>query len=128
MLLDEIGQFLIDQNLVGGATGWTLAKGWMPPEPNKVVGVFEYPGEPPFAGRIEIDIPAFQIRVRAEKEDYVAARTEIEAIYLALHGYSGTLSGVYYVMITALASPLPLGRDENERPEIVQNFSAKRSR
>lgn len=127
MLLDEIGTYLTNQGVVGGATGWTLAKAYMPPSPDQVVALFETGG---FAPELPVDLdrPTFQVRVRGTKMDYPGARAKIDQVVTELHKFQGTLSGVYYVMIAAMQSPMPLGYDENERPELAVNFRALRSR
>lgn len=128
MLLDEIGTHLVNQGIVGGATGWTLAKAHMPPDPDQVVALFETPGLAPFPPGIELDKPGIQVRVRAARKRYDLARSKLAEVYAALHGFTGNLSLNYYVMILALSSALPLGEDTNERPEIAQNYIVYRSR
>lgn len=127
MLLDEIGAQLSGLGLVGGASGWTLAKGYVPPDPDHVVTLFETPGQPPEAA-VDMDHVGFQVRVRGSVKEYDVARAQLESIYAALHKLTGTLSGTYYVSILASSGPLPLGEDQSERPEIVQNYLCQRSR
>lgn len=127
-LLDEIGDYLTAQGLVGGATGWTLALSQMPTSPDKIVAIFETPGRAPLP-RVEMDMPAFQVRVRGTVRGYADARTKLAAVQAVLHGLANTsLSGVYYVSILAQGSAISMGNDENNRPEISQNYLARRSR
>lgn len=126
-LLEDLGTQLTGLGLVGGGSGWTLAKGFLPPDPDQVVALFETPGLAPEAA-VDLDRPGFQVRVRGHRKEYDVARVKLEAIYAALHKLTGTLSGNYYVSILATGGALPLGEDRNERPEIAQNYLCQRSR
>jgi hypothetical protein len=126
-ILDEIGARLTTLLLVDGATGWALCKAFLPASPDKVVLLSELGGLGP-EQRVQLDHPEIQVRVRGERFGYAAARTRMQAIYDALHTYSGTLSGIRYASIAAVQSPIGLGFDDNERPEIVCTFRCARSR
>lgn len=136
LLITDVLDFLEDQGLVAGATGWTRAAGFMPPSPDKVVAVFETPGEPPEmvkAGSAETkyDTPGFQVRVRAGNFDYAAARAKIGAIYRALHGSTlapATGDPAYLLVRGVQSGPLPLGLDQANRPDMTWNFVAIRER
>jgi len=120
-LLDTVATYLTDRTLVGGATGWTLAKGWMPPTPDKIVGLFEYAGSPP-DNRPHLDRPGLQVRVRGDKHDvadaYAVARRHVQAIRGALH--TQCVPGL--IGIAAVQSAFPLGLDDSQRIEFVCNF------
>ena len=136
-LLDEVAVQLVGQSVAGlpgttgvTATGWTLTKAHLPAAPDKVVAVFETGGRANemMDGGL-LDRPTFQIRVRSSPNDYATARTKIEAVRTALHLIGNeALSSRYYAGITADAEPIPLPVDQNNRPGLVMNFSAWRSR
>ncbi len=123
MLLDEIGAWLVERGVAGGATGWALAKAYMPPSPDQVVGLFETGG---FLPSPSADRLTFQVRVRGAKLDYPGARSKIGQALDALQKLAGELSGAGYVSITAMQAPFPMGYDANDRPEVACNFAAVR--
>lgn len=127
-LLDDIGTHLTTAGVVGGATGWVLSKGYMPPTPDQVLAVFETPGEPPEVGKGDAtvyDYPGFQVRVRGAKFGYSAARAKLQDVFDALHAREP--SGYVYVY-AAGSGPLPLGNDAQQRPELTQNYRAMAAR
>lgn len=145
MLLDEVGGYLAAQSLASssGANGWVLYKGWLPDSTvlaDKAVALIETGGMPPSPGRIEVEYPTFQVKVRGgvlmqSTGAYLAARTEAEAIKTALHGLgpvqlpsSSAASAWYYRDIVALQSPAFVGMDAQQRPVFVCNYRADRSR
>jgi len=101
----------------------------MSPAPDRAIGVFETGGFPndPHESAL-IDRPTFQVRVRGPKGGYSTARAKIAAARTALEIGNSTLSGRRYVHIVAQGEPVSLGMDENQRPELVLNFTALRSR
>jgi hypothetical protein len=123
-LLNEIETLITD---VAAGYGFVVRKAYMPAEPDKVVSLFEYPGMAPLVGS-DMDRPHFQVRVRGDAWGYEEARALLAAVQGVLHGFTGEVGGVYYPGISALSSPLSLGFDQNNRPEIVQNYRAMRSR
>ena len=135
-LLTDVLDHLAAEGLIDGATGWTGSAGYLPPTPDKVIAVFETPGDPPemiSVGSTEqaYDAPGFQIRGRGAAMGYEALREKMGAIFLALH--DSTLSPATgepaYVLVRAVQSgPLPLGLDENDRPGMTWNFTALRER
>jgi len=125
-LLDDIGTKLTSAGVVGGATGWSLAKAFEPPTPNKVVTLYETGGGPPDqTDGTKYDLPTFQARVRGDEFGYEAARTKMEAVFDALN--DATISG--YVFVFALDSgPLSLGHDGATRPLLTLNFTTMKQR
>lgn len=132
-LLDDIASFLTSSGLVGGATGWTVAKGGTDPSPDKIITLGETGGPEPElspSGSTETtyDEPTFQVRGRGEAFGYEALRAKMGAIYVALHG-SVLGKSTDYVLVRAVQSgPLSLGLDSNDRPMLTWNFSALRRR
>lgn len=136
LLLKDVLDFLEEEGLIGGSTGWARAAGFLPPTPNKVIVVYESSGEPPELlsqgnNPLDYDRPAFQVRGRGDVHGYEALREKMGAIFRALHGsqLSPATGDPEYVGIWGIQSgPLPLGLDENSRPELTWNFRAIRER
>lgn len=126
-LLELIGQYLVTAGLVGGETNWTLAIGWKPPTPDRVVVLTEYGGRPPDV-RPRLDRQSIQVWVRgglmSEAGAYTEARRKIEDIRGALHGADIT----DLVAVTALQSVLPLGVDSGNNWEFACNFEVLTTR
>ena len=136
-----------------GANGWVLLKSWLPDSTalaHKAVALIETGGHPPMLP-VELDYPTFQVKVRgdisaASSGVYSDARAEAEALKLLLHGlggetmpdggalwfgYSpstGATAGRYYVSIAALQEPALMHYDPVQRPVLVFNCLATRSR
>lgn len=148
MLLDDIQNWLIDQGLgdlpetnpdTTGATGWPIYKSFMPPTPDQVLCLFETPGEPPDIvrdssnGEKPYDMPAFQVRMRglpSAPGTYQALRAQMQLVFQGLHQHEPNVtSGEDYVYIYGVTSgPLPMGKDSNNRDELVWNFRVARKR
>ena len=132
MLLDEIGTYLTGQGVAttGSTSNWRIGKGFEPDRPDKCITLFETGGEPNEGHRdTPIDRPTFQVRVRADNYGYSTARAKIGAARTALELIgASTLSGRRYVYVTAMGEPVSLGVDEKQRPRLVMNFRAMRSR
>lgn len=136
LLVNDILDYLEDEGVIGGATGWTGAFGYMPPDPDKVIVVFESVGDPPEKAQpgsdeIEYDLPGFQIRGRGAKFGYEALRTKMGEVYRALHGSSlapATGEPAYIDVLAVQSGPLPMGMDNNSRPELTWNFRCMRER
>ncbi len=135
-LIDDVLDFLESEVLVAGATGWTRAASWMPPDPDQIVAVYETPGTAPEQirdGSTEqaYDDVGFQVRIRGAAHGYEAAREQIGKIYRALHGSSlapATGDPAYLIVHATQSGPMPLGLDENERPGMTWNFRTMRER
>lgn len=125
-LLDDIGTILINAGQVGGVTGWTLYKSYLPDEPDKAIAIFETGGDPPDQSEgTRYDVIRFQLIVRGVEYGYDTAHDKIQTIFNALNdvSYSG------YVYIFGLqANPLSLGYDVKNRPELSINFECMKQR
>jgi hypothetical protein len=126
-MVDEIGDYLEAQGVMGGASPWTSARYVTPPEPDQVVTVGEFPGAPS-QGRVDQTFPGLQIRVRGAKRDVPTARDKLQECEDKLHKFTGTLTGTYYIAILAQGSGLYLGKDAEDRPMWAQNYRVTRSR
>lgn len=124
-MLDDIATYLAQQGITQA-----IHKGYMPDEPDNVVGLFEYGGEPSELtmgdGDPVIERPGLQVRVR--DMDYQQARAVIGSIIAVLHGATSLTAGDGYLLIRANQSPASIGRDANNRSELVVNFSIIRER
>lgn len=128
-LLTEILDYLQTQGVIAGATGWARAASELPPDPDKVICVYETPGPAPelekASGVQEYDEPGFQVRGRGDAFGYEALRTKMGEVYAALHGAQPTS----YIYIEAVQSgPMPMGKDASGRPHLTWNFRAMRER
>lgn len=135
-LLDDLVAWLTLQG-VAGDTNWPIAASFQPPgPPDQCVTLYETPGEVPDAAHPdstedEYNYPGIQVRVRGTTMDYAGARSKIEDVFLALHKADIPLSASQkpIVYIYALNSaPLPMGLDNNNRPELTWNFKVMRKR
>lgn len=121
MLLDNIGAYLAANSV--GTVGSTIFLGDMPEMPNDLIALFEYAGDPPddtHDGK-HYENPGLQVRVRGVS--YSTVRAKIADIENLLHTLANRhLSGTRYLFIRAVQSPFPIGRDQQKRVELVQNF------
>ncbi len=130
-LLTEIGNHLIDEGIVDGATGWLLQKSFMPSSPAKVVALFETPGEPAEvisegSAETAYDQPTFQVRVRGDVRKYSDARSKMQQVFLALQAMEPGANFVY--LYSNQSGPMPMGDDKSDRPEMTWNFVTFRAR
>ena len=143
LLLDDVGAWLETQGVVGGSSGWTLCKGFMPPStPNnpgqQLLGIFEVSGKTPDIIRDPtikeqaLFVTGLQVRGRgainlANSGAYNALRTQMQRVYNALHQNeppvptSGDKNKYIYIYARTVG-PLPMGRDETQRDEMSWNF------
>ena len=110
---------------IGATTGWTIRVAEIPNAPDTCVSLYEYAGLPSdltLDGTRDVT-PGLQVRVRGERNGYIAARQKAEAISVLLDGISNiTINGTKYKYIFATQQPSFMGLDENQRPMWVQNF------
>lgn len=135
-LLSEVRAFLIAQGVgVSGSTAnWAVTMGTVVPTPDRLITLFETGG---FQDELHesnpITRPTLQLHVRgaAVSSGYAQARAKVEAAQTALLAVrTGTtgLSGRTYVCLVPQGQPISLGQDANNRPRLVQNWMALRSR
>ena len=131
MLLDEIATRLQSQGVgtTASTASWFVAKGFLPPTPDKCIALFETGGLPndPHEAAL-VDRPTFQVRVRGDAYGYSTGRAKLGAARTALEVGNTTLSGRRFIHVVAQGEPVSLGQDENNRPSLVMNFTALRSR
>jgi len=124
----DIRQYLEDQGVIEGATGWDGSINFLKDSPDTLVAIYDTggPAANPFIG-VDERYPTFQVRARGEAsqtgED--ALDTILAAIYTTLHRVTNTaINGTTYKFIVASGDVLSLGRDANGRPEKTQNYRA----
>ena len=123
MLLDDIADYLESQGI--GTVGVDLFKGDTPEIPDNCVTIERYAGQSP--GMLGYEKPGLQVRVRNKIREN--AEIKIKSIETLLHCLCNTtLSGTRYLSIFAQQSPTPLGRDESNRFDLVQNYIITKER
>jgi len=126
-ILDDVGDKLVADAIVSGATGWTLYKSYLPATPDKAIALFEAGGDAPdqTPGTAH-DFPDFQVRGRSAEFTYDVLRTKMQEVFDSLN--DATLSGYIYTFAVQ-SGPIPMGFDkQNNRPELVWNFRAMKER
>jgi len=90
--------------------------------PNKVIAVYDTGGLAPEPG-LDINYPTIQIVVRGEPDGYVDAHKKCRDIRDSLLGRpSEVRGGDTWASVTMPHDIIPLGYDDNERPEFSMNF------
>ncbi len=127
IMLAEIAAMLQTGGIgtLGATTGWTIRVAEIPDTPNTCVTLYEYAGMPSdhtHDGTRDV-MPGLQVRVRGDRNGYIAARDKAEAISVLLDGIGNTTIGTHvYKYIFSTQQPSFMGLDENQRPMWVQNF------
>jgi hypothetical protein len=127
-MVKDIKKYLTDEGI-----NMTVYIASMPNGPDDCVCLYQYAGKPPDTAA-QLQRPGLNIKSRSV--DYETALTNIETIADKLCQIGDEISGDYpegkeingtlYLGIYQNQSAFPLGRDENGRFEIVQNFSINR--
>jgi hypothetical protein len=135
MLLDEVGAYLEAQAVgtvktAANDPAWPIHKGGLYPgtiaHPDDAIGLLEGPGFRPLrqmdatVGAAVAEVPLLVLNLRSAS--YASGRAKAEAVWRKLHNYSGTLSGVRYLLIEARQQPFPVGRDDKDRWIFGCNF------
>ena len=125
-----LAQGLVNYEVGIGSGTWGGALYVMPPKPDQVVVVGEYPGLPPETktGR---EMLGLQVRIRGLQAEITVTSDKITAIARALDGQSPVRAGgtQYLAVLSQSSGPLFLGLDEQgHRPEFSWNFIVWRSR
>lgn len=126
--LDSLAQFIaVDLNL--GALGTVVFEDSMPDHADgrydTCIAIYNSGGGPPALTQVDdTDYPSFQVKSRALDAD--VARNNLVTIFQAFHGVVETdIHGTHFKSLYAKQSnPMPLGKDEKQRFEFVQNFGS----
>lgn len=123
----DVKDLLAGESALGLTYGTDLHISEMPAEPDVCVSVHDSGGPPPSA-LFTLERPMVQIRVRAAKGHYEAGHATAAFIRDLLNGLHGfTLNGSRYISIFATSEVIPLGNDQNRRPEFSVNFQIQRT-
>lgn len=105
-----------------GPTDWHITISRMRDKPNKMIVVYDHGGLAPEPG-LDINYPAIQIAVRGEPDGYKDAHTKARRIKDVLLGLPRTeVNGDIWASVVMTSDVIPLGYDDNERPEFSLNF------
>ncbi len=124
-MLDDIGALLVANGL--GTLGTNLFLSLLPANvADASVVITETGGSGPGyvheTAQASTESPSFQVIVR--DNDYGNARSKADSIWKLLSRQRNTLlSGSKYLSIRPIQSPFPLGKDENERLQIIANYA-----
>jgi hypothetical protein len=127
IMLAEIAAYLVTNGI--GTIGTDIFVAEVPDTPNLCVMLFEYAGSPSdhTLDSTRVTNPGLQVRVRGERNQYIAGREKCESVAALLDGLCNTTIGThFYYSIFAAQEPSFLGLAENNRPEWVQNFRVSR--
>ena len=118
-MINAIKTYLIANGITA-----TITVGFTPPTPNTHITLFETPGFAPDP-KLQDNTLSFQVNCRAS--DYTTARDLIYSVFNILQSLSsaslGTNIGSFFVVqCLAQQDPYALGRDDNDRPQFVQNY------
>ena len=130
MVLAELVTYLAAQGV--GTSGTNLFYGFVPPDPDAMVTLFEYGGQPnePDLGTVNTRLvfPRVQALARGVRDDYDGPRLKIQDVVTALTKIlNQSLSSVAYKAVEPLSDPFFLRRDENFRLEFVCNFKVTKA-
>lgn len=106
--------------------GTDLFLGFLPPEVNDCVALFDITGQAPEPTGIQIAI--VQVLVRGSVGKYKAAYSIIETVLDELHGLANTsINGTLYIDVWKQQEVSALGRDKNGRPMFTCSLRVQRS-
>jgi hypothetical protein len=106
-----------------GTVGTSIFTNYKPPNPDNLLVVNGYAGSPPDRTHDGSGNSHPGIQVWCRDTSAATCRTRIESVFNLLDGSGNfTVSGVYFLELNAVSSPVPLGKDENGRTEFSQNF------
>jgi len=129
-MLADIATYLTGQGV--GSTTTTppsIVIGFVPNVPDVCIVLFEYAGRPPVMTNDDqnIELPGLQVRTRAGRDGYSAAKTKAKAVEAALLNVRNTeLSGTSYLSIVPTGAIAFLEFEKGGRPVLVQNFTVRK--
>lgn len=129
-LVNDLQTYLQAQGLVDGDTEWVSTRHQPHDGQDRLVTIAADGGPSPEVGASQglgsaaARTPGVQVRCRAEAGNGDAAETKAREILDQLAGRTGvTMDETYYWGIEAVTSdPLPVGADDNNRPEFSISF------
>ncbi len=132
-MLKDIADFLEDQGI--GTVAADIFYSKMPDQPNDLVCLHEYAGEPPLL-REQLDRPGLQVACRGSGHEPVRAKLQNIQNLLMRIGYEldenfsegVVVNGTPYLRITPAQGAQPAEADGNGRMTIRQNFNVLKRR
>jgi len=124
-MLPEIGTYLVGE-MPSLALGTNLFLGLMPESPDVCVAMYESASSPPVFmlggdGSATLESPRLQVHVRHTA--YATGKSLAQDIWTALSKVENvSLSGVLYLRLHAIDSPVFFTRDTNTRLMFTMNF------
>ena len=110
----------------GASSGWAISVGVEPDEPDTSITIYDSPGEPANP-KFLLDHPRFEVRVRAEPNDYLAGYSKAQDVKDALLGLPPqVLGGTQYDGIWSVVDVFYLGPDKKHRPVFVSSWRVTR--
>ncbi|MFA7121140.1 MAG: minor capsid protein [Bacilli bacterium] len=106
-----------------------MAVAFVPNVPDVCVMLFEYAGQTPVLTNDDqnLERPGLQVRTRAGRAGYSAAKAKAKAVEAALLNAKNTeLSGTRYLSIVPTGAIAFLEWDKGGRPVLVQNFTVRK--
>lgn len=103
---------------------WSVHLSVMPSTPDRAIAIFDTGGteEGPNPKWL-LDYRTIQVRVRGKPNDYQTIYAKIAQVKDVLLGLPAqTVEGDRWCGVTGLGDITFLGRDENDRPELIMNF------
>ena len=123
MLVDDLGQFLIDSGIAKGF-GNDLFLSYIPQDPDNVIVLTEYNGLPSGMG---ISAVTRNVQIKVRNLDYVTGNSICWQIFnLFIQGENQDfildINPNRFIIASALNSPTPLMLDDRDRQEFVFNL------
>jgi len=126
--LDDIVYLFENNAITGGATGWTAYKEFTPEGEDNLVVIYSTGGTGAQTKDLNSRDVDFQIALRGTANDLPSTENKLEAIKQLLIAQKNTIiNSVSYAGIVEVSERISTGRDDNNRPQLVQNFKAFRN-
>lgn len=102
---------------------WSVHISKMPEAPNRAIAIFDTGGTEPPNPKWLLEYKSIQVRVRGGVSDYTTIYSKISEVKDVLLGLPAQVVGDdRWDGVTGIGDITFLGRDENDRPELVMNF------
>lgn len=124
MLLDDIRAYLVSLN-IGGDTNWPIFEGYFPDDSTQQIGLFETGGMPADTLGRENERVTFQVRIRAGRLEYMAARNKWKDVFNALQD---SVPALGYATVQAMQQGPMIFTDDRGRVNCTTNFRVMKAR
>ena len=121
LLLADLLGVLTNSLQIGGDSGWTGYTSVFPDDPDRIVSLFEVPGEEPGQDDVtpRYEFPAVQVRVRGQPFDAQQVISKIESVVTTLENEAPAR---FVYLYGREGGPAFLRFDRNDRPEYAWNM------